>query len=131
VDEQLENLHSEIEVWMSCTTAQHFGPMIYLEHGTALWYGNAATGLCPQADLLDDSWLRDFMVNGENAGEAQSKYVWLHQRDFTAHNKQPDIYDASLYGKSSMQVTNLQVFFGDPMIQCYNPTWIEPTPINQ
>jgi len=48
VDQAFQNLHSEIEIWMSCTTGQHFGPNIYLEHGSALWYGNAGTGLCPQ-----------------------------------------------------------------------------------
>ena len=64
VDQLLDNLHSEFELWMSCTTGQHFGPEIYLEHGSALWYGNAATGLCPQADLLDDQWMTDMFVNG-------------------------------------------------------------------
>ena len=40
VDQLLQNTHSEIELWMSCTTGQHFGPEIYLEHGSALWFGN-------------------------------------------------------------------------------------------
>ena len=33
VDQLLHNLHSEIELWKSRTTGQHFGPEIYLEHG--------------------------------------------------------------------------------------------------
>ena len=108
---------------MSCTTAQHFGPDVYLEHGCALYYGNAGTGLCPQEDLLDDQWMHDFVVNGEPAGEAFSKYVWLHQRDYTT--KDP----TALYGPSSMQVTNVQVFFGDPTLILYSPEWEEPEPI--
>ena len=123
VDQLLPNLHSEIEVWMSCTTAAHFGPMIYLEHGTAIYFGNAGTGRCPQEDLLDDWWLHDFLVNGEPIGQAFSKYVWLHQRDYTT--KDP----TSLYGSSSLGVTNCQLIFGDPTLIAYSPEWVEPTPI--
>lgn len=123
-------MHSEIELWMSCTTGQHFGPEIYLEHGSALWYGNAGTGLCPQADLLDDQWMHDMMVNGLSVGDAFSKYVWLHQRDFTAKFTNEADYEASMYGRSSMQVTNVQVIFGDPTITCYSPEWIEPIPMS-
>ena len=123
IDEYLQNLHSEVEAFMSCTTAAHFGPMIYLEHGSALYYGNGGTGLCPQEDLLDDSWLHDAMVNGEPVGYAFSKYVWLHQRDYTT--KDP----TAMYGSSSMQVTNVQMFFGDPTLIIYSPEWQEPTPI--
>jgi len=123
IDQYLQNLHSEVEGFMSCTTAAHFGPMIYLEHGSALYYGNGGTGLCPQEDLLDDSWLHDALVNGEPVGYAFSKYVWLHQRDYTT--KDP----TAMYGSSSMQVTNVQMFFGDPTLIIYSPEWQEPTPI--
>lgn len=129
VDQLLQNLHSEIELWMSCTTGQHFGPDIYLEHGSALWYGNAGTGLCPQEDLLDDSWIHDMMVDGLPVGEAFSKYVWLHQRDFTAKDDAPAKYQAALYGSSSLTVTNVQVIYGDPTLICYSPEWIEPIPV--
>ena len=129
VDQQLENLHSEIELWMSCTTGQHFGPDIYLEHGSALWYGNAGTGLCPQEDLLDDQWISDMMVTGKSVGEAFSEYAWLHQRDFTAKNVDMDIYNAALYGTSSLDITNVQVIFGDPTLTCFSPEWIEPSPV--
>ena len=124
VDQLLDNLHSEFEIWMSCTTGQHFGPEIYLEHGSALWYGNAGTGTCPQEDLLDDDWLHDMLVNGLSVGQAFSKYAWLHQRDFTT--KDP----VSLYGPSSMEVTNVQVIYGDPTMTCYSPEWTEPIPVN-
>ncbi|RLF52049.1 MAG: hypothetical protein DRN24_03895 [Thermoplasmata archaeon] len=130
VDQQLENLHSEIELWMSCTTGQHFGPEIYLEHGSALWYGNAGTGLCPQEDLLDDNWIGDMMINGLKIGQAFSKYVWLHQRDFTAKNVDAEKYNKALYGTSSMQVTNVQVIYGDPTLICYSPEWTKPVPVN-
>jgi hypothetical protein len=130
VDQQLENMHSEIELWMSCTTGQHFGPEIYLEHGAALWYGNAGTGLCPKADLLDDQWIADMMRTGKSAGDAFSDYVWLHQRDFTAKNEDMSKYDMSMYGSSSLTVTNVQVFYGDPTITCYSPEWIEPLPVS-
>jgi hypothetical protein len=130
VDQKLQNLHSEIELWMSCTTGQHFGPDIYLEHGSALWYGNAGTGLCPQEDLLDDMWIKDMMTNGLSVGQAFSKYAWLHQRDFTAKNVDMDKYNMALYGSSTMQVTNVQVIFGDPTLTCYSPEWTEPVPVN-
>lgn len=129
VDQLLQNTHSEIEIWMSCTTGQHFGPEIYLEHGSALWFGNAGTGLCPQEDLLDDMWMKDMMTNGSSIGQAFSKYLWLHQRDFTAKFVDDSIYQMSLYGSSTMQVTNVQVIFGDPTLTVYSPEWIEPVPI--
>ncbi|MBC7129000.1 MAG: PPC domain-containing protein [Thermoplasmatales archaeon] len=123
VDQLFQNLHSEIDLWMSCTTGQHFGPDIYLEHGAALWYGNAGTGLCPQEDLLDDWWIHDFMVEGKPIGEALSTYIYLHQRDYTTGD------DFAMYGSSSLQVTNVQVIFGDPTLICYSPEWVEPTPV--
>jgi hypothetical protein len=124
VDQLLDNLHSEFELWMSCTTAQHFGPEIYLEHGSALYYGNAATGLCPQADLLDDQWMTDMFVNGESVGQAFSKYVWLHERDYTTQDA------TSLYGSSSLSVHNIQCIYGDPTMTLYSPEWIEPEPVS-
>ncbi|MCK5030950.1 MAG: hypothetical protein KAR64_05745, partial [Thermoplasmatales archaeon] len=33
VDQSFENLHSQIECWSSCTTGEHWGPMVYLSHG--------------------------------------------------------------------------------------------------
>jgi hypothetical protein len=129
VDQAFQNLHSEIEIWMSCTTGQHFGPEIYLEHGSALWYGNAGTGLCPQEDLLDDWWMEDMMINGTSIGQAFSKYIWYHQRDFTAKNVDVGKYDMSMYGSCTMQVTNVQVIFGDPTLTVYSPEWTEPTPV--
>ncbi|KAA0000292.1 MAG: hypothetical protein FE047_01740 [Thermoplasmata archaeon] len=123
VDQLLENLHSEVELWMSCTTAAHFGPMIYLEHGAVLYYGNAGTGLCPQEDLLDDWWIWDFVVKGEPIGQAFSKYVWLHQRDYTTDDP------TAMYGSSSMSVTNVQCIFGDPTLILYSPEWVEPEPV--
>lgn len=123
VDELLGNMHSEFELWQSCTTGQHFGPHIYLEHGSAVWYGNAGTGSCPPADWLDDQMLHDLLVNGDSIGEAYSKYVWLIYRDFTTRDP------ATLYAWSSTYVTHVQVIYGDPTLVLYNPHWIEPIPI--
>ena len=89
----------------------------------------AGTGLCPQEDLLDDMWIKDMMVNGLSIGQAFSKYVWLHQRDFTAKNVDNAIYETSLYGDSIYAVTNVQVIFGDPTLTVCSPEWIEPIPV--
>ena len=123
-DQLFENLHSLFDLWMSCTTQAHWGPTVYLSHGAALCFGNAGTGLCPQADLFDDSWLRDMCENGDGAGEAFSRYVWLHQRDYTT------LDPTALYGSSSKAVTNMQVIFADPTMTVYSPDWTEPTPVS-
>jgi len=123
VDQYFENLHSEIDLWMSCTTASHMGANIYLEHGAALYYGNGGTGLCPQEDLLDDNMMHSLMVEGKSIGDAFSDEVWLHQRDFTTDDP------TAMYGSSSMQVTNIQMIFGDPTMTVYSPDWSEPTPV--
>ncbi len=123
VDKYFENLHSEMELWMSCTTASHMGPNIYLEHGAALYYGNGGTGLCPQEDLLDDNMMESMLIHGKNIGEAFSDEVWLHQRDFTTDDP------TAMYGGSSMTVTNIQMIFGDPTMRPYSPEWTEPTPV--
>jgi hypothetical protein len=124
VDQLLDNTHSYIELWMSCTTGQHFGPEIYLEHGAALWYGNAGTGSCPPQDAMDDLMMHDVLVNGKSVGEAYSKYIWQYFRDYTT--KDP----VSLYGSSSLQISHVQVIYGDPTLTVYSPEWIEPIPIN-
>jgi hypothetical protein len=123
VDRDLDNLHSLFELWMSCTTGQHFGPDIYLEHGAALWYGNAGTGSCPPGDYLDDVALHEMMVNGASIGEAYSKNAWLIYRDYTTDDP------ASIYGWSSLGISHIQVIFGDPTMTVYSPEWTEPTPI--
>jgi hypothetical protein len=70
------------------------------------------------------------MMNGTSIGQALSKYVWLHQRDFTAKQDDPAKYEASLYGSSSMQTTNVQCIYGDPTLTVCSPEWIEPVPIH-
>ena len=129
IDFYLQNVHSEIETWMSCTTGQNMGPEIYLEHGSALWFGNAGTGLCPEEDQLDDMWIKEMTRNGTSIGQAFSKYAWLHQRDFSAKNVDMAKYEMALYGSSSMQVTNVQVLYGDPTLTLCSPEWVEPTPV--
>ena len=123
VDQLFENLHSVWDLWMSCTTQAHYGPIVYLSHGASICFGNAGTGLCPQADVLDDCWMRDVCEYGSSIGEALSTYWWLHQRDYTT------LDPTTIYGSSSMQVTNMQVIFGDPTMILTSPEWIEPTPI--
>ena len=128
-DQLFDNLHSQFNLWQSCTTGEHFGPMIYLEHGAALWYGNAETGLCPQEELFDEQWFTDMMENGLSIGESLSNWVWLHQRDYTAREGSQE-RDLSMYGSSSMTIDNCQVLYGDPTMVPYSPEWTEPTPVN-
>ena len=123
-DELLENLHDMAVYYMSCTTADADGPMVYLDHGAVIFYGNAGTGLCPEADLQDDEFFTDTFIYGEPIGPAYSKQVWLHYRDFTTSDP------TSMYGTSSMQVTTIQVIYGDPLFIVYSPEWTEPIPID-
>lgn len=127
-DQLFDNLHSQFNFWMSCTTGAHFGPDIYLEHGCALWYGNGNTGYSPQEEVLDQWVFEDIMDKGLGVGEALSNYIWLHQRDFTTRDP------TTIYGRSSVQdseyLANEQMIFGDPDMQIYSPEWTEPTPID-
>ena len=132
-DHLFDNLMSAAVFYMSCSTGQQFGPLIYLDHGAVMWYGNAGSGLCPQADLLDDWMFEDCMVNGLPMGEAYSKYVWLHHRDFTIGEGNPH-FEESMYGPSSIYgddgITTVPVIYGDPTIIIYSPEWTEPTAID-
>jgi len=123
VDQLMENLRSQAVFYMSCTTWDGDGPMVYLDHGAVIAYGNAGTGLCPEADLQDDLFFRDVMIDGEAIGPAFSKQVWLHYRDFTTSDL------TSMYGSSSMQVTTIQCIYGDPKLIVYSPEWQSPVPI--
>lgn len=127
-DELFDNLHSQFNFWMSCTTAAHFGPNIYLEHGCALYFGNGNTGRSPQEEVLDQWVFEDIMDKGYGVGEALSNYLWLHQRDYTTNDP------FTIYGKSSVldheYLANEQMIFGDPNLQIYSPEWIEPVPID-
>jgi hypothetical protein len=132
-DQLFDNLHSQFNLWQSCTTAHNFGPEIYLEHGAAIYYGNSNTGRSPQTDMQDSWWFEDFMVNGISIGESQSKILWLFDRDYTTGDP------TSIYGISSTDkadqygdgegLVNTWLIFGDPCMQVYNPTWIEPAPL--
>ena len=124
IDQLLPNLRSQAVFYMSCTTWDGDGPMIYMDHGAVCGYGNAATGLCPEADLQDDMFFRDVMIQGEPIGPAFSKQVWLHYRDFTTSD------NTSMYGSSSMQVTTIQCIYGDPLLIIYSPEWQAPVPID-
>jgi hypothetical protein len=127
-DQLFDNLHSEFNFWMSCTTGSHFGPNIYLEHGCALWFGNGNTGRSPQEEVLDQWVFEDIMDKGLGVGEALSNYLWLHQRDYTTRDP------TTIYGRSSVldneYLANDQMIFGDPNLQIYSPEWIEPIPID-
>jgi hypothetical protein len=129
IDQNLQNLHSEIELWNSGQTGQHFGPEIYVEHGSALWYGDAGTGGMPAEDLLDEMWIKDMMVNGSSIGQALSKHIWIYERDFTAKNVDMAKYNIALYGSSTMQIASLLVIYGDPTLTVYSPEWTEPVPV--
>jgi hypothetical protein len=123
-DQLFENLRSQAVFYMSCTTGDGDGPLVYLDHGAVCWYGNANTGLCPQADLEDDNFFNDTMVYGMAIGPAFARGVWLHYRDFTT------LDPTSMYGPSSMQVESIQVIYGDPSLIVYSPEWTSPAPID-
>jgi hypothetical protein len=132
-DQLFDNLHSQVTLWQSCTTAHHFGPMIYLEHGSVMWYGNANTGRSPQTDFMDSWWFEDFFINGMGIGESHANILWLFGRDYTTMDP------TTIYGDSSMDssaqvsgdgegLVNTWVYFGDPTLQLYRPDWDEPIP---
>jgi hypothetical protein len=123
VDQLLGNLKSCAVFYQSCSTGDGYGPMVYLDHGAVLWYGNAGSGLRPEADLMDDIVFERTMMQGENIGQAYSKDVWLHYRDFTT------LDPVSMYGSSTAQVTTLQCIYGDPTLVIFSPEWNSPEPI--
>jgi len=127
-DQLLDNLMSNAIFYMSCSTGQQFGPLVYLDHGAVMWYGNAGSGLCPQADLLDDWFFEDAMYNGKPVGESYCEYAWLLQRDFT------EIDDTSMYGPSSLYgdegITTVHCIYGDPNLIIYSPEWTSPEAID-
>ena len=124
VDQLMGNLRSDAIFYMSCTTGDGDAPMVYLDHGALCWYGNAGTGLCPEADLADDNFFNDTMISGVPIGPAFSHQVWLHYRDYTTGDP------TSMYGSSSMQVTTIQVIYGDPNLIIYSPEWTSPVPVD-
>jgi hypothetical protein len=124
VDQLTENLRSNAVFYLSCSTGQQFGPMVYLDHGAVLWYGNAGSGLSNQEDLMDEFYFEKVMVEGQSIGEAFADLVWLFYRDFTT--KDP----IAMYGASSLQVTTVHCIYGDPTLVLYSPEWVCPEPVD-
>ncbi len=126
VDQAFENLHSEIEIWSSCTTTSHFGPIVYLSHGTVLYAGALGSGYVLVDDLYKSWIMRDILIKGYTIGEAFSLSHWIVNRDFTTGDP------ASVYGEASFfaeGISSNNVIFGDPTLQVYHPSWDEPIPI--
>jgi hypothetical protein len=129
VDQLFENLHSEIDCWSSCTTGEHWGPMVYLSHGSVMWYGAAGSTYGVQDDLHNEWIFHDVLVEGDSFGPSESRYQWLFNRDFTT------LDPTTLYGRSTLfqltsgGLTNVKVLYGDPLQTCYAPSWVEPTPV--
>jgi hypothetical protein len=127
VDQLFENLHSEIDIWSSCTTAEHFGPIVYLSHGTVLYAGCTGSGYVLVDDLFK-SWInRDFLIKGMKLGEAFSENTWKVNRDYTTMDP------TTIYGEGTFfadGIHSVNVIFGDPNLQIVNPYWIEPVPIS-
>jgi len=124
VDEFLENLRSNAVFYMSCSTADAFGPLVYLDHGAVCWYGNAGSGASPEADYQDDEFFKESMINGLSIGPAFAKQVKYHFRDFTTCD------NISMYGSSSMDCTTVQCIYGDPELIIYSPEWTSPIPVD-
>jgi len=129
VDQLFDNLHSEIECWSSCTTGEHWGPIMYLSHGSALWYGAAGSTYGVQDDLHNDWIFHDVMMYGDSFGASESRYQWLFNRDFTTLDPTTLYGRSTLFQLSSGGLTNVKVLYGDPTMTCYAPDWIEPTPV--
>jgi hypothetical protein len=127
VDQLFENLHSEIELWSSCTTAAHFGPIVYLSHGSIIYAGCTGSGYTLVDDFYKSLIIRDFCIKGMSIGEAFSQNNWVVNRDYTT------LDPTTIYGEGTFfaeGIHSVNVIFGDPTIQLYNPTWNEPTPVN-
>jgi len=131
IDQLYDNLHSNAVFYMSCTTGDGDGPMVYLDHGAVCWYGNAGTGLCPEADLQDDNFFNYAMINGQPIGPAYSTQVWLHFRDYTTMDPTSLYGSSSLYGGAEAGgVTTRQTIYGDPNLIIYSPEWTAPVPVD-
>jgi hypothetical protein len=128
VDQLLGNLRSQAVFYMSCTTFDGDGPMVYLDHGAVCGYGNAGSGLGYEADLQDDMFFKDCMIDGEPIGIAFSHQVWLHYRDYTTSDPTSMYGPSSLYGADG--ITTIQCIYGDPNLIVYSPEWQAPVPIN-
>jgi len=131
VDQLFENLHSNAVFYMSCTTGDGDGPMVYLDHGAVCWYGNAASGLYAEGDLQDDEFFKDALIKGEPIGPAYSKQVWLHYRDYTTGDPTAMYGPSSLYdGAEGGGISTRQVIYGDPNLIIYSPEWTIPVPMD-
>jgi len=128
MDKLFGDLNSSAIFYQSCSTGQHTGPLVYLDHGAVIWYGNAGSGLCPQSDLIDEWFFVDAMIKGKPIGQAYSKYIWLHYRDYTTSDP------TSMYGPSSLHgdegITTVHCIYGDPNLILYSPEWTLPLPID-
>ncbi|MCD6513029.1 MAG: hypothetical protein J7K61_05465, partial [Thermoplasmata archaeon] len=124
-DQLWQNLHSMWVHFSSCTTAWHFGPNIYLDHGAVAYYGNCGTGILGYNDLWDQYVETAIMKYGMTLGEAVSKDTWKFERDFTTMDP------TSIYGSCSMTMQSLMTLYGDPSLIIYSPAdWHEPTPVD-
>jgi hypothetical protein len=126
VDQLFENLHSEVDIWSSCTTASHFGPIVYLSHGSVIYGGCTGSGYVLVDDLYKSFILRDFLIKGYTIGEAFSLNNWIVNRDYTTMDLN------TIYGEGTFfadGIHSVNVVLGDPALQIYNPTWVEPIPI--
>jgi hypothetical protein len=126
VDQLFDNLHSELDIWSSCTTAAHFGPIVYLSHGSAIYAGCSGSGYTLVDDFYKSLIIRDFLIKGWTIGESFSLNNWIVNRDYTT------LDPTTIYGRGTFfaaGIHSVNIIFGDPTTQCYNPTWVEPTPI--
>lgn len=126
IDQQFENLHSEVDIWSSCTTTSHFGPIVYLSHGTTAYAGCLGSGYVLVDDLYKSWVLRDMLIKGYTIGEAFSLNHWIVNRDFTT-NDPSSVYGAASFFADGISSNN--AILGVPTLQLYNPTWEEPVPI--
>ena len=126
LDQAFGNLHSEFEMWSSCSTGDGYGPEIYLAHGATVWSGAAGSVYGIQDDLHNTWVFHDMLLEGKPVGPSIAQYQWLFDRDYTTNDP------TTLYGSSTWfqgGLTGEKILYADPLIQFYSPDWIEPTPI--
>ncbi|UCF12214.1 MAG: hypothetical protein JSW06_09255 [Thermoplasmatales archaeon] len=124
VDGNYGNLGSCAVFYHSCSTADQFGPMVFLDHGAVSFFGDAGSGPFPGPDIVVDKSIIDALIYGEPIGQAYSKYIWIIIRDFTTDDP------TSMYGSSSMDQDSLKCIYGDPNLIIYSPEWTSPVPVD-
>jgi hypothetical protein len=124
VDQQLQNLRSNIIIYASIRTGDTDGPLVYLDHGAACWVGYLGTGYIDGIEEQSELLLMNTMIKGESLGPALARYIWVYSRDYTSG----DSYN--MYNWILSQYHYHPCIYGDPDFLIYSPEWTIPVPID-